>query len=518
MVDVPEVRFAPARGGARLAYQRFGSGPATIVAIPPLAQNIEMAWERPEVRAMLERFASFSDYVVFDKRGTGSSDRSSTVPGIDERVDDLRAVMDHAGIDRAHLFAQSEGGPTTLLFAATYPERVEGVILHGSAARLMPDDPTDAVLDEIRRRQDDFVRRWGTPESITVARFAPSMANDREFCEWHQRYERRAAASDALREQMRLNLEVDVREVLPRLDMPVLLLHRTGDLPMPIELAREVADAIPGARLVEEPGADHFAYVGGIDGWMAEVERFVTGTVSDHPPARPAPLGRHAVRVVTLGRFAVEVDGVEVPPSEWGSRLARQLCKRLVVARGWPVTRDELTEMLWPDAPEPERLSARLSVQLSAVRRVLRGGVTADRQTVALDLHEVSTDLEALLEAPDDETVVDVFGGDLLPEDRYDDWSAAARRQAASRFRDAARRLASAAVRAGEPVRAIELAHRSLDLDPYDEVAHRLLVGALIGSGELGRAREAHRAWVRAMDELGVPVPEFDPTGRSYDI
>ncbi len=119
MGDIPPVQFASSRG-ARIAFQQWGSGP-NVVAIPPAAQNIEAAWEWPPLRAMFDRFGSFCSYLHFDKRGTGSSDRSVRVPHVDDRVDDLKAVMDHAGIDRAHLFAQSEGGVTTLLFAAAYP-------------------------------------------------------------------------------------------------------------------------------------------------------------------------------------------------------------------------------------------------------------------------------------------------------------------------------------------------------------------------------------------------------------
>ncbi|NND02956.1 MAG: alpha/beta hydrolase, partial [Acidimicrobiia bacterium] len=137
---IPETRFADARG-ARLAYQRFGEGEHRIMAIPPLAQNIDIAWEWPDVRAMLERFATFSDYVVFDKRGTGASDRRSRVPGIDERVEDLRAVMDAVDFDRTHLFVQSDGGPMAILFAATYPDRAESLILSGTAACLAPPWP-----------------------------------------------------------------------------------------------------------------------------------------------------------------------------------------------------------------------------------------------------------------------------------------------------------------------------------------------------------------------------------------
>lgn len=140
-MQIPPIHFDPARG-ARIAYQVFGDGPATVVSTPPMAQNIEMAWERPEIRHMFDRFAEFCRFVHFDKRGTGSSDRRSHVAGIDERVDDLRAVMDHAAVDRARLFANSEGGPMAILFAATYPDRVDSLTLWGSGPSMMPPNMT----------------------------------------------------------------------------------------------------------------------------------------------------------------------------------------------------------------------------------------------------------------------------------------------------------------------------------------------------------------------------------------
>ncbi len=277
--DVPPIRFAPARGG-RLAYQVFGlDGPPTIVAIPPMAQNIELAWEWPAVRAMMNRFGSFCRYVPFDKRGTGCSDRSSRVADIDERVDDLRAVMDHAGIGSAHLFGASEGGPMTLLFAATYPERVESIILSGSFAHGIPTDEGEEAAAQRLERRDAFVNGWGTPDSVVVDIFAPSLAGDQAFRDWHQRYERYAASSDSLRDLLELTVGLDVREVLPTLNIPTLILHRTGDQAVPVERSREMSELIPGAVLIERPGKDHFDYVGDMDAWMDEIERFVTGTV-----------------------------------------------------------------------------------------------------------------------------------------------------------------------------------------------------------------------------------------------
>lgn len=500
---IPAVEFAPAQG-ARIAYQVFGrdrgDAPA-IVAVPPTAQNIEASWERRELRAMFDRFASFSSYLHFDKRGTGSSDRRSVMPGLDERVDDLRAVMDHADIEHAYLYAASEGGPMAILFAATYPHRVDGLILHGAWARFPQAAMTDATRDELRHGVDTFAERWGTPTSPMVDGFAPSLADDDEFRQWHQRYERKAATADAIRDLMHLMIDFDVREVLPTLDVPTLVLHRRGDRIVPLPLGEELAEGIPGARLVVQDGPDHFSYVGEIDPWLDEVERFVTGDVQSRPSASRDP----QVRITTMGRFAVEVDGCEIAASDWGSRRARTLCKRLAVARGWPVTRDELIELLWPDDPEVHRLGARLSVQLSTVRRVLQGGVVADRDTVRLDAVEVETDLDAFWSAETDEEVVECYGGELLPEDRYDDWTASHRDQVRERFVGAARRRAAVLIEA-DPVAGAVLARRVVDADRFDIEAHRVLIVALERSGETGAAQRAREALASVADELDIDL------------
>jgi pimeloyl-ACP methyl ester carboxylesterase/DNA-binding SARP family transcriptional activator len=452
---------------------------------------------------MLDRFGTFSRYLHFDKRGTGASDRRSEIPGIDERVDDVRRVMDDAGIEAAHLFVQSDGGPMSILFSATYPERVNSLILHGSGACLAP-----AITEEERIiRRERQVREWGTPESQIVDRFAPSLAADQEFRTWHQRYERQSATTDSLRELLDLATEMDVREILPSLEVPTLVIHRKEERIIPLALGRELATSIPGARLLELDGEDHFAYAGDIDLWMTEVELFVTGEVRQRvTPKAPKP----SVRIVTLGRFAVELDGSDLPTSVWGSRLARQLLKRLVAARGWPVTREQLFDMLWPDESDLSVLGPRLSVQLSAVRRVLGRGIIADRHTVRLALDEVSTDLEDLYMARDDAAVVAAYTGEFLPEDRYDDWTAGARAEVRTRFVAAARRLAERERDAGNPLRAVSLARRLLDADRYDDAAHCLAIDSLVAAGEPGEARRAHQTRQEAMAEIGVEVGSLD--------
>ena len=473
-----------------------------MVGIPPLAQNIEAAWEWPDIRRMLERFGSFSRYLAFDKRGTGASDRRSQVPGMEERVEDIRAVMDHAGIDRAHLFVQSDGGPMAILFAVTYPHRVDSIIFMGSGATLRRD-----WSDEERiARGERQIAEWGTPDSRIVDFFAPSLAANQDFRDWHQRYERLCATSDSLRDLLDLTSELDATEALPGLTTPTLVIHRTGDRIVPIDKGRHLAGAIDGARLVELPGEDHFAYVGDLDEWMGEVEHFITGSIRP----KPTPIDNESkVRIATLGRFAVEVDEVEVPTAAWGSRRSRQLCRRLVAARGWPLTRDELIDMLWPDEHDMRRLGPRLSVQLSAVRRVLNGGVIADRETVRLDLDEVSTDLEEFYKATDDEAIVAGYTGEFLPEDRYEDWAETPRSEARARFVAAAKRLANKELGYGNGAAAAVTARRLVATDRYDSASHELLVDGLIAAGEIAEARRAHETWVATMAEIDVQVGSF---------
>ncbi|MEM8745449.1 MAG: alpha/beta fold hydrolase [Actinomycetota bacterium] len=502
--DTPEIRFARSNG-ARLAWQEFGSGDETVIAIPPAAQNIETAWEWPELRAMFERFGSFCRYVHYDKRGTGASDRGRGVPGLDERVDDLRAVMDAAGVERAHLFAQSEGGATTLLFAATYPHRVKTLIMNGSAARLVSSE--HAGDPEFRTQQLEARRRfadaWGTPETMSIGLFAPSYLGREDFRDWYVRYERTAASSEDVFDLLVQMLDMDVADVVPEIEAPMLVLHRRNDPAMPIELGRELAELAPDAVLVELDGDDHFPFVGDSEPMYAEMERWVTGTVAERSGSTGGagvPVGSSAPTapsITTLGRFGVTVDGEEVDAATWGSRRARVLLKRLVVAEGRPVTRDELFDLLWPDETDRARLGSRLSVQLSAVRRVLGGGVVADRDTVALDHEVVSVDLVAYLaavDAGDDREVIERFG-EFLPEHRYDDWAHAMRERVRSSFTVAAHRVATAALDADEHDRALDLGRRILDADPSDSLAHATVVDALEAMGDVAAADRQRAAW-----------------------
>lgn len=503
MAGPSPVRYARV-DGVSLAYQTWGVGSATIVAIPPLAQNIELTWERPEYRTMLERLGSFARVLHFDKRGTGASDRTARMPTMDERVEDLRSIMDHAGIQRAHLLGVSEGGPVALSLAATYPDLVEGVVLMSSGARIHG-DATPAELAAGRAWNEVFAGRWGTEDTVTLEVFAPSLASDPGYRAWEPRYERQSATPAALRELLEMIETIDVRPLLASITAPILALHRRGDRVVSVARSREVESGAPCARLVELDGDDHMAQAGDVHAWLDHVEAFITGSVSARSTPTPSPTGRAAIS--TLGGFAVRIGGEEVPLTAWGSRRARQLCKRLAVAAGQPVPRDQLIEMLWPDENDASRLGSRLSVLLSNIRRVLGGGLVADRAAVALDLATVDLDLRRIhdtLAHGDDDAAVEAYAGPVLPEDAYEDWAIEARERLVRAVIGAHRRLATEAASTAHTDDVVRHTSDIIELDPYDEWAHELLVQTLAAADRPGDAARADDRYRQRMTELGV--------------
>jgi class 3 adenylate cyclase/pimeloyl-ACP methyl ester carboxylesterase len=278
-VDSPDISYARS-GDVHVAYQSFGNGPP-IIGVPPFVQNIEALWGDPSgcYPGWLTRFGSFRTITHFDKRGTGLSDRVSGPVGIEERMDDLRAVMDAAGIDRAAIGGISEGGPLALLFAATYPERVESLLLFGTAAKFVSGEgyPHGVTPDEMAFVADELAGHWATPDSILVPGWMPSLAADAEFCRWAMSYERACASPGAIRDMMRFVATVDVRSILSTIQVPTLVVHRTDDLIVPVEHGRYLAEHITGARYMELPGVDHCPWVGDGDSVLDEFEEFLTG-------------------------------------------------------------------------------------------------------------------------------------------------------------------------------------------------------------------------------------------------
>jgi pimeloyl-ACP methyl ester carboxylesterase len=281
----PETRYARS-GSVSIAYQVAGDGRADLVFVPGWVSHIEYAWEEPSLAPFLERLTSFSRLIFMDRRGTGLSDSVDRLPTLEERMDDLRAVMDAAGSQRAFLFGISEGGPMCSLFAATYPERTAGLMLCNTTARfLVAEDYSWGVSQQ---QADRFLarcqREWGT--GVTAARFAPSKADDQEFRRSWGKFERRAVSPGGIVKLLAMAMDTDVRHVLPSIRVPTLVIHRKGDRITSVESGRYLAKHIPGAKLMEVDGDDHFLWVGDGDLILDAVERFVTGTLRVPPVDR----------------------------------------------------------------------------------------------------------------------------------------------------------------------------------------------------------------------------------------
>lgn len=285
---LPEVRYAKS-GDVHIAYQQVSeSGAVDLVAIPPLVSNMELVWEEPRLARYLRGLASFSRYVHFDKRGTGMSDRAIGHATLEERMEDTRAVMDTVGLDRAAVMGFSQGGPMAIVFAATYPERTSALVLFGTFARIL--NAPDFDLGWPREMVDGFLERyvtsWGTPETLTLPFYAPSMLGDAQYLRWLNRYERQSATPNDVRAMFEMDLEIDVREVLHTIRVPSLVIHRSGDRVCRVEQARWIAQQIPGAEYIELPGEDHFPNLGDRDAVIGAVERFLTGHAHQPEPDR----------------------------------------------------------------------------------------------------------------------------------------------------------------------------------------------------------------------------------------
>ncbi|WFU83211.1 adenylate/guanylate cyclase domain-containing protein [Bradyrhizobium sp. CIAT3101] len=260
-------------GDVHVAYQAFGDGPINLVLVPGFVSNVENYWDQPDFARFLTHLASYARVVTFDKRGTGGSDRVSELPGLDVRMDDLRAVMDAAGIEQAALLGISEGAPLSILFAATYPHRCRALVLYGSFSRFSYWFATDEALAAFFSYVETA---WGTGGSIQ--RFAPSRANDAAFQRWWGRNERLGASPAAVTALMRMNSQIEIGGVLPAVRVPTLVIHRTEDQVVNVAGGRDVAAKIPGARLAEFPGSDHLFYVGeNADDISDAIEEFLTG-------------------------------------------------------------------------------------------------------------------------------------------------------------------------------------------------------------------------------------------------
>jgi pimeloyl-ACP methyl ester carboxylesterase len=281
----PDTRYAK-NGDVNIAYQVASEGEVDLVFVPGWVSHVEYAWEEPSLAPFLERMAGFSRLILFDRRGTGLSDPVERLPTLEQRMDDLRSVMDAVGSERAFLFGISESGPMCALFAATYPERTAGLVLCNTFATGLRSDGYPWMLDAAgwSHFQRSVEAQWGT--GITARIYAPSRAGDEAFERSWGRFERRAVSPGAMSKILGMCMDTDVRSVLPSIRVPTLVVHRTGDRATPVEGGRYLAEHIPGARLEEVKGVDHFPWVGNSDAILEEVEHFVTGRRHHAEPDR----------------------------------------------------------------------------------------------------------------------------------------------------------------------------------------------------------------------------------------
>jgi pimeloyl-ACP methyl ester carboxylesterase/DNA-binding winged helix-turn-helix (wHTH) protein len=277
----PETRYVE-NDGVNIAYQVVGDGDIDIVFVMGWISHLEYFWKHHLFASFLDRLASFSRLILFDKRGTGLSDRVpiNELPTLEQRMEDVHAVMDAVGSERAVLIGVSEGGPMCSLFAATYPERTAGLVMIGTYAKRIRDEeyPWAPSLEQRAAFIDIVKSDWGKP--VGIEERAPSMASDEEFREWWATYLRMGASPGAAVALTTMNAEIDVRSVLPLVRVPTLVIHRTGDICLKAEEGRYVASKIPGSRYVEFPGDDHLPFVGDQNEILDEIERFVTGTLA----------------------------------------------------------------------------------------------------------------------------------------------------------------------------------------------------------------------------------------------
>jgi pimeloyl-ACP methyl ester carboxylesterase len=284
----PSTQYAKS-GDLSIAYQVAGDGPIDLVLVLGFTTHIELQWEGAPFARFCERLGSFSRLILFDKRGSGLSDPVPEVPTLEQRIDDVRAVMDAVGSERAALFGVSEGGPMSIMFAATHPERATALVLHGAMARTTeaPDYPWGSPAEALRESAAEFIAPyWGQDPAGMVELFAPSFAGDPRTLDLLARLERNSASPAMVQQVFEMFLGTDVRDILPAIHIPTLVTHRRGDRVVNWRAGRDLADRIEGSKYVELDGIDHLPWAGDSDALVGEVQEFLTGARSAAEPDR----------------------------------------------------------------------------------------------------------------------------------------------------------------------------------------------------------------------------------------
>ena len=284
----PSTQYAKS-GDTSIAYQVVGDGPIDLVLVLGFTTHIELQWEGAPFARFCERLGSFSRLILFDKRGSGLSDPVPEVPTLEQRIDDVRAVMDAVGSEQAALFGISEGGPMSIMFAATHPERASALVLHGAMARTTeaPDYPWASPAEALRESAAEFIAPyWGSDAEGMVELFAPSFAGDPRMLEYLGRLERNSASPAMVQQVFEMFLGTDVRDILPTIHIPTLVTHRRGDRVVNWRAGRDLAERIEGSKYVELDGIDHLPWAGDSDAVVGEVQEFLTGARSAAEPDR----------------------------------------------------------------------------------------------------------------------------------------------------------------------------------------------------------------------------------------
>ena len=267
----PETHYARS-GKVHIAFQVIGDGPTDLVFVPGFISNIDLHWDDPGYAHLLRRLSQFCRLIQFDKRGTGLSDRVAGLPSLEQRMDDVRAVMDAVGSKRATLLGASEGGPMSMLFAAAHPDRTLALALYGSYAHfttwVLSPDRVEAFIASVDNN-------WGTGASLSS--FAPGQVNNPTFRDWWARFERHGTSPQGAIALARMNSQIDVRDVLPSINVPTLVMHRTSDARVALSGGQYLAKHIAGARFKEFPGVDHPIWIGDVDPIIDELAEFLTG-------------------------------------------------------------------------------------------------------------------------------------------------------------------------------------------------------------------------------------------------
>ena len=386
--------YAQSPDGTNIAYQAHGTGPLDLVFVPGFVSHVELIWEEPSIARFLRRLVSFSRLVIYDKRGQGLSDRLGRPPTLEESMDDLRSVMDAAGCERAAIFGVSEGGPMSMLFAASHPERVSSLVLYGTYARILvaPDFP-QGVPENVFDEWVTLVReQWGG--AVGVDLWAPSDLGNPEFEQWWARLLRQGTSPSGALELMNLYRELDVRRILPAIDVPVLVLHRRRDRLVPARQGRYLAERIPDARYVELSGEDHLPTVGDQAALLDEVEEFLVGSRRAHD-------GERSLATILF----TDIVGSTETAARLGDRRWRDLLERhdatvrreLAVHRGREVKTTGDGFLATFDGPARAiRCANAIRDQLEGIGIEVRAGVhTGEIETIGTDVGGIAVNIGA---------------------------------------------------------------------------------------------------------------------------